>query len=126
MSGVPAPAAAPAAAAAAAPVAAAPAAAAPAAAAPAGIPTAPGVLAQPLTYAEFYRVATNDPHSGDPTTVFASERPSADTNGNRPTPADLLEALVADPNPDAYMGFYQMGPMTTPRSFVVYRVAKVP
>ena len=29
----------------------------------------------PVTYAEFYRVVTNDPHDGDPSAIFKDETP---------------------------------------------------
>ena len=29
----------------------------------------------PVTYAEFYRVVTNNPHNGDPSTIYEDKTP---------------------------------------------------
>ena len=31
--------------------------------------------ATPVTYAEFYRIVTNDPHEGDPSAVYKDKTP---------------------------------------------------
>ena len=60
--------------------------------------TTPG----PVSYAEFYRVATNDPHEGDPSAVYADETP---VGVGRNSPATIVTTACGDSNPDAYLLF---------------------
>ena len=57
-----------------------------------------------VTYAEFYRVVTNDPHDGDPSAIFEDETP-VPVRGVRVTPAKIVSAVCKDSNPDAYLLF---------------------
>ena len=49
----------------------------------------------PVTYAEFYRVMTNDPHEGDPSAVYTDETP-VPVGGIRPTPANIVSDVYGD------------------------------
>ena len=62
----------------------------------------------PITYAEFYRVVTNDPHDGDPSAIFKDETP-VPVGGVRATPANIVSAVCGDSNPDAYLLFTRGG-----------------
>ena len=59
---------------------------------------------KPVTYAEFHRVVTNDPHEGDPSAVYEDETP-VHVSGIRSTPANIVSAVCGDSNPDAYLLF---------------------
>ena len=61
-----------------------------------------------ITYAEFYRVVTNDPHEGDLSAVYEDETP-VPVGGIRPTPANIVSAVCGDSNPDAYLLFSRGG-----------------
>ena len=54
----------------------------------------------PVTYAEFYRAVTNNPHDGDPSAVYDNETP-VHVGGLRATPANIVSAVCGDSNPDA-------------------------
>ena len=54
----------------------------------------------PVTYAEYYRVVTNDPHEGYPSAVYEDETP-VPVGGIIPTPANIVTAVCGDSNPDA-------------------------
>ena len=56
----------------------------------------------PVTYTEFYRVVTNDPHKGDPSAVY-KDKTLVPVGGIRPTPANIVSAVCGDSNPDAYL-----------------------
>ena len=86
----------------------------------------PGGAVGPTSYAQYYSVAANDPHGGDPTAIFHAERAALDdANDVRPTPASILEAMSSDPNPDAYLGFEQRA-TAPPTTYVLLRATKVP
>ena len=48
-----------------------------------------------VTYVEFYRVVTNDPHKGDPSAVYEEETP-VPVGGIRPTLANIFLAVCGD------------------------------
>ena len=54
----------------------------------------------PVTYAEFYCVVTNDPHKGDPSTVY-KDKTTVPVCGIRPTPSNIVSAVCGESNPDA-------------------------
>ena len=58
----------------------------------------------PVTYAEFYRVVTNDPHEGDPSAVYEDETP-VPVGGIPLTPENIVSVVCGDSNPDAYLLF---------------------
>ena len=62
----------------------------------------------PVTYAEFYRVVTNDPHDGYPSAIFEDEKP-VHVGGVRVTPANIISAVYGDTKPDAYLMFTKGG-----------------
>ena len=62
----------------------------------------------PVSYAEFYRIVTNDPHEGDPTAIFEDETP-VHVGGVRSTPASIISTVCGDINPDAYLLFTNGG-----------------
>ena len=49
----------------------------------------------PVTYAEFYRVVTDDPHEGHPSTVYKNEMPGP-VGGIRATPENIVSAVCGD------------------------------
>ena len=53
----------------------------------------------PVSYAEFYRVVTNDPHDGDPPAIFEDEMP-VHVGGVWATPASIISTVCGDINPD--------------------------
>ena len=58
----------------------------------------------PVTYAEYYRVMTNNPHEGDQSAVYEDKTP-VPVSGIRPTPANIITAVCGDSNPYAYLLF---------------------
>ena len=62
----------------------------------------------PVTYAEFYRVGTNDPHNRDPSAIFEDETP-VHVEWVLATPANIISAVCGDTNPDAYLLFTKGG-----------------
>ena len=62
----------------------------------------------PVSYAEFYRIVTNDPHDGDPTAIFEDDTP-VHVGGVRATPASIISTVCWDINPDAYLLFTKGG-----------------
>ena len=62
----------------------------------------------PVSYAEFYRVVTNDPHDGDPTTIFEDETP-VHVGGVRATPESIISTVCGDIYLDAYLLFTKGG-----------------
>ena len=62
----------------------------------------------PVTYAEFYRVVTNDPHEGDPSAVYEDKTP-VPGGGIRATPTNIVSAFCGYSNPDAYLLFSKGG-----------------
>ena len=62
----------------------------------------------PVTYAEFYRVVTNDPHYGNPSAIYEDETP-VPVGGVRATPANIFSAVCGDSNPDTYLLFTRGG-----------------
>ena len=62
----------------------------------------------PVSYAEFYRVVTNDPHDGDPSASSRTRRRFT-SGGVRATPANIISAVCGDTNPDAYLLFTKGG-----------------
>ena len=62
----------------------------------------------PVTYAEFYRVVTNDPHDGDPSAIYEDETP-VPVGGVRATTANIVSAVCGESNPDAYLMFTRGG-----------------
>ena len=62
----------------------------------------------PVSYAEFYRVVTNDPHDGNPTDIFEDKTP-VHVGGVRAAPANIISAVCGDTNPDAYLLFTKGG-----------------
>ena len=62
----------------------------------------------PVTYAEFYRVVTKNPHDGDPSAIFEDET-TVPIRGVRFTPANIVSAVCGDSNPDAYLLFTKGG-----------------
>ena len=61
-----------------------------------------------VTYADYYRVVTNDPHEGDPSAVYEDETP-VPVGGIRPTPANIFTSVCGYSNPDAYLLFSRGG-----------------
>ena len=62
----------------------------------------------PVSYAEFYRVMTKDPHDGDPAAIFEDETP-VHVGGVQATPASIISTVCGDINPDAYLLFIKGG-----------------
>ena len=62
----------------------------------------------PVSYAEFYRIVTNDPHNGDPTAIFEDETP-VHVGGVRATPARIISTVYGGIHPDAYLLFTKGG-----------------
>ena len=62
----------------------------------------------PVSYAEFYRVVTNDPHDGEPSAIFEDETP-VHVRGVRATPANIISAVCGDTDPYAYLLFTKEG-----------------
>ena len=62
----------------------------------------------PVTYAEFYRVVTNDSHDGDPSVIIEDKTP-VPVGGVRATPANIVSAVCRESNPDAYLLFMRGG-----------------
>ena len=62
----------------------------------------------PVSYADFYRVVTKDPHDGDPTAIFEDKTP-VHIGGVRATPASIISTVCGDINPDAYLLFTKGG-----------------
>ena len=62
----------------------------------------------PVTYAEFYRAVTNDPHNGIPSAIFEDETP-VHVRGVRATPGNIVSAVCRDSNPDGYLLFTRGG-----------------
>ena len=58
----------------------------------------------PVSYAEFYRVVTNDPQDGDPTAIFEYKTP-VHVGGVRAMPASIISTVCGDINSDAYLLF---------------------
>ena len=56
----------------------------------------------PVTYAEFYRVVTNDPHDCNPSTVYDDEMP-VHVGGLQAMPANIVSAGCGEFIPDAYL-----------------------
>ena len=54
----------------------------------------------PVTYAEFYRGVTNDPHNGDPSAIFKNKT-SVHVWGVWSTPANIISDVCGDTDPDA-------------------------
>ena len=63
---------------------------------------------RPVTYTEYYRVVTNEPHEGDPSIVYKDETP-VPIGGILPTSANIVSAVCSDSNPDAYLLFSREG-----------------
>ena len=62
------------------------------------------VAVSPVSYADFYRVVTNDPHDGDPSAIFEDET-TVHVGWVWTTPANIISAVCGDTNPDAYLLF---------------------
>ena len=62
----------------------------------------------PVSYAEFYRVVTNDPHDVDPSAIFEEKTP-VHVGGVRATLANSISAVCGDTNLDAYLLFTKGG-----------------
>ena len=62
----------------------------------------------PVTYAEFYRVVTNNLHDGDPNAIFKDETPVRVWEV-RATPANIVSAVCGDTYLDAYLLFAKGG-----------------
>ena len=62
----------------------------------------------PVSYAEFYRVVTNDPHDGDPTAIFEDET-SVHVGGVWAMPTNIISDVCGDTSPDAYLLFTKGG-----------------
>ena len=62
----------------------------------------------PVSYAEFYRVVTNDPHDGDPTANVQDETPVL-VGGVWATPESIISTVCGDINPDTYLLFTKGG-----------------
>ena len=62
----------------------------------------------PVTYAEFYRVVTNDPHYDNPSAISEDETP-VHVGGVRAMPANIVSAVCRDSNPDMYILFTRGG-----------------
>ena len=62
----------------------------------------------PVSYVEFYRVVTNNPHDGYPTAIFEDETP-VHIGWVRPTSASIISTAYGDINPDAYLLFTKGG-----------------
>ena len=58
-----------------------------------------------VTYTEYYRVVTSNPHEGDLSAVYEDETPVSSVSGVRPTPANIVTAVCGGSNPDAYLLF---------------------
>ena len=58
----------------------------------------------PISYGEFYRVVTNNPHDGYPTAIFMDKTPFH-VGGVRATPESIISIVCGDINPDAYLLF---------------------
>ena len=73
-------------------------------------PLPPVVMASvsPVTYAEFYRVVTNNPHDGDPSAIFEDETP-VHVGGVQATPENIVSAVCGNSNPEAYLLFTRGG-----------------
>ena len=50
-----------------------------------------------VSYAEFYRVVTNDPHNGDPSAIFEDKTP-VHIEGVQATPSNIISAVCWDTN----------------------------
>ena len=66
------------------------------------------VAVMPVTYADFYRVVTNDSHDGNLSAVYNDETP-VHVGGLRATLANIVSAVCRDSNPDAYLLFTRGG-----------------
>ena len=62
----------------------------------------------PVTYAELYRVVTNDPHEGDPGAVY-EDKTLVPVGGIRATPENIVSAVCGDSNSDTYLLFTRGG-----------------
>ena len=62
----------------------------------------------PVSYAEFYRVVTNDPHDGYPSAIFEDEV-LVHIGGVWATLANIISPVCGDTNPDAYLLFTKGG-----------------
>ena len=78
----------------------------------------------PVTYAEYYRVVTNDPHEGDPSAVYEDETP-VPVGGIRPTPVNIVSAVCGDSNPDACL-LFSRGADGVPYARVLLQVTMCP
>ena len=78
----------------------------------------------PVSYAEFYRVVTNEPHDGDPSAIFEDETP-LHAGGVRATPSNIISAVCGDINLDAYLLFTKGGD-GVPIARVLLRVTMCP
>ena len=78
----------------------------------------------PVTYTEFYRVVTNDPHNGDPSAVYDDETP-VHVGGLQATPANIVSAVCRYSNTDAYLLFTRGGD-GVPYSRVLLQVTRCP
>ena len=79
---------------------------------------------RPVTYEEYYRVVTNDPHEGDPSAVYEDETP-VPVGGIRLTPANIVTAVCGDLNPDAYL-LFSKGGYGVPYARVLLQVTMCP
>ena len=79
----------------------------------------------PNTYADYFMDMGNNPYHGVPTAVYVNESMAQNTAGNRIQPAAIFDTVGADPNPDAYLSYTVEG-LTCVRSFVTFRLQKVP
>ena len=62
----------------------------------------------PVTYVEFYRVMTNEPHDGNPRAVHKDETP-VHVGGLQATTANIVLDLCGNSNPDVYLLFTRGG-----------------
>ena len=61
-----------------------------------------------VTYAEFYRVVTNNPHDGNPSAIYEDKTP-VHVGGVLATPANIFSAVCRDSNQNAYLLFTRGG-----------------
>ena len=72
------------------------------------LPSVVMVAATPVTYAEYYRVATNNLHEGYTSAVYKDKTP-VPVGGIRPMPANIVTDVCVESNPDAYLLFSRGG-----------------
>ena len=75
----------------------------------------------PTQRAEFYPVATSDPHEGDPSAVYANEIP---VGIKWSSPASIVTEVCWDSNPNAYLHFVE-GADGTPVAHVLLQATCV-